>query len=94
MMHAMMHASWMMHASHQVHWRQLSRGAFATQGFCTSPWAQATQIDTWRAMSAKLDACGGHFGITPDSAGSSVYHNHVQDMPPFTFGCYGEHPRG
>ena len=36
-----------------------------------------------------LDACGGHFGITPDSAGTSVYHNHVQDGPPFTYGCYG-----
>ena len=36
-----------------------------------------------------LDACGGHFGVTPDSGGASVYHNHVQDKPPFFFGCYG-----
>jgi hypothetical protein len=25
-----------------------------------------------------LDACGGHFGVTPDSSGASVYHHHVQ----------------
>ena len=37
----------------------------------------------------QLDACGGHFGVTPDSNDVSVYHNHVQDHPPFTFGCYG-----
>jgi len=36
-----------------------------------------------------LDACGGHFGATPDSRGEVVYHNHVSDLPPFTFGCYG-----
>ena len=36
-----------------------------------------------------LDACGGHFGVTPDSNGANVYHNHVQDKPPFFFGCYG-----
>lgn len=36
-----------------------------------------------------LDACGGHFGVTPDSAGEIVYHYHVQEFPPFTFGCYG-----
>lgn len=36
-----------------------------------------------------LDACGGHFGRTPDSPQEEVYHYHVQDGPPFTFGCYG-----
>jgi hypothetical protein len=36
-----------------------------------------------------LDACGGHFGPTPDSGDEWIYHNHVQDGPPFTFGCYG-----
>jgi len=36
-----------------------------------------------------LDACGAHFGITPDSDGASVYHHHVQENPPFTYGCYG-----
>jgi len=36
-----------------------------------------------------LDACGGHFGVTPDSNGEVVYHYHIQTSPPFTFGCYG-----
>jgi len=36
-----------------------------------------------------LDACGGHFGFTPDSPSTQVYHHHVQDRAPFTFGCYG-----
>ena len=36
-----------------------------------------------------LDACGGHFGVTPDSGGQIVYHYHVQANPPFTVGCYG-----
>eukprot|EP00931_Biecheleriopsis_adriatica_P066129 TRINITY_DN40535_c0_g1_i1.p1 TRINITY_DN40535_c0_g1~~TRINITY_DN40535_c0_g1_i1.p1 ORF type:complete len:386 (-),score=58.11 TRINITY_DN40535_c0_g1_i1:38-1195(-) len=47
----------------------------------------------WEDFSAselpKLDACGGHFGITPDSNGVRLYHYHVQDNPPFTIGCYG-----
>ena len=47
----------------------------------------------WEDFSAgqrpTLDACGGHFGVTPDSSGQSLYHNHVQRNPPFTFGCYG-----
>ena len=37
----------------------------------------------------KLDACGAHFGVTPDSNATTVYHYHVQDGAPFTFGCYG-----
>jgi len=41
-----------------------------------------------------LDACGGHFGFTPDSPNHSVYHYHVQDKPPFTFGCYGPNTDG
>jgi len=36
-----------------------------------------------------LDACGAHFGVTPDSNGAIVYHHHTSDTPPFTFGCYG-----
>mmetsp|Transcript_44489 Transcript_44489/g.100534 ORF Transcript_44489/g.100534 Transcript_44489/m.100534 type:complete len:387 (-) Transcript_44489:105-1265(-) len=36
-----------------------------------------------------LDACGGHFGVTPDSGSAVVYHYHVQDNPPFTLGCFG-----
>ena len=36
-----------------------------------------------------LDACGGQFGVTPDSKGEVIYHYHVQSKPPFTFGCYG-----
>ncbi|CAJ1375607.1 unnamed protein product [Effrenium voratum] len=35
-----------------------------------------------------LDACGAHFGPTPESS-SNVYHYHVQDQAPFTVGCYG-----
>lgn len=42
----------------------------------------------------QLDVCGGHFGITPDSNGQVVYHNHVQDKPPFTYGCYGPNAQG
>jgi len=41
-----------------------------------------------------LDACGGHFGVTPDSNGESVYHYHVQFNAPFTFGCYGPNEDG
>ena len=36
-----------------------------------------------------LDACGGQFGVTPDSGGVEVYHYHVQAKMPFTFGCFG-----
>jgi hypothetical protein len=41
-----------------------------------------------------LDACGGSWGVTPDSSGEIVYHYHVQDKPPFTFGCYGPNADG
>ena len=37
----------------------------------------------------KLDACGGHFGFTPESPDTQVYHYHVQSNPPFTIGCFG-----
>jgi hypothetical protein len=37
----------------------------------------------------KLDACGGHFGVTPESDGKKVYHYHVQEKAPFTIGCFG-----
>jgi hypothetical protein len=36
-----------------------------------------------------LDACGAHFGATPDSGGATVYHYHVQDKAPFSVGCLG-----
>jgi len=36
-----------------------------------------------------LDACNGHFGVTPDSDGEVVYHYHTSGLPPFTLGCYG-----
>lgn len=36
-----------------------------------------------------LDACGGHFGVTPDSGGSVVYHYHVAFEPPFLASCFG-----
>ena len=36
-----------------------------------------------------FDACGGHFGPTPESPSTNTYHYHVQDLPPFTMGCYG-----
>ena len=36
----------------------------------------------------ELDYCGGHFGPVPDGSGTK-YHNHIQIVPPFTFGCYG-----
>jgi len=36
-----------------------------------------------------LDACGGHFGPTPDSPSTSVYHYHAQDRAPWTVGCLG-----
>jgi hypothetical protein len=36
-----------------------------------------------------LDACGAHFGVTPDSGSATVYHHHVQDKPPFAVGCHG-----
>jgi hypothetical protein len=42
----------------------------------------------------QLDACGAHFGATPDSNGESVYHHHVQDSPPFTIGCFGPNDDG
>jgi hypothetical protein len=36
-----------------------------------------------------LDACGAHFGVTPDSNAATVYHHHVQDKAPFSVGCHG-----
>ncbi|KAL1496555.1 hypothetical protein AB1Y20_014161 [Prymnesium parvum] len=41
-----------------------------------------------------LDACGAHFGVTPDSNGEVVYHYHTQDLSPFTIGCYGPSSTG
>ena len=36
-----------------------------------------------------LDACGAHFGYTPESPSTSVYHYHIQRDAPFTIGCHG-----
>ena len=36
-----------------------------------------------------LDACNAHWGYTPDSPSTLVYHHHVTDAPPFAVGCYG-----
>lgn len=36
-----------------------------------------------------LDACGGRFGVTPDSNGEEVYYYVLQDTAPFTVGCFG-----
>jgi hypothetical protein len=41
-----------------------------------------------------LDACGGHFGRTPESPDADVYHYHVQDTAPFTVGCFGPNDDG
>ncbi|CAD7961873.1 unnamed protein product [Amoebophrya sp. A25] len=42
-----------------------------------------------RPTTPQVDACNGHFGVTPDSAGEIVYHYHVTDSAPFTIGCHG-----
>lgn len=36
-----------------------------------------------------LDACGGRFGITPDSNGQQVYYYSITSSAPFSVGCYG-----
>ena len=36
-----------------------------------------------------LDACGGRTGVTPDSNGQEVYYYVLQDVAPFTVGCFG-----
>jgi len=40
-----------------------------------------------------LDACGAHFGPTPESA-TAVYHYHVQEKAPFSVGCFGPDKNG
>ena len=45
-------------------------------------------------LPGNLDACGAHFGQTPDSNGALVYHHHVQHQPPFTIGCFGPSSSG
>lgn len=47
------------------------------------------KYEATNTLPADLDACNGHFGYTPDSPTTSVYHHHVTDTPPFSFGCYG-----
>ena len=61
--------------------------------------ASATPIyGKWEDQGARrlpsLDACNAHFGVTPDSNGAIVYHHHVNDLPPFTIGCYGPAAQG
>ncbi len=41
-----------------------------------------------------LDACGAHFGVTPESPAAAVYHHHVQERAPFTVGCFGPNAEG
>ena len=41
-----------------------------------------------------MDACGGHWGYTPDSPDTMVYHYHVQSAAPFTIGCFGPNTDG
>ena len=41
------------------------------------------------ALPTDLDACGGRTGVTPDSNGEEVYYYMVQDVAPFTVGCFG-----
>ncbi|CAB9518285.1 expressed unknown protein [Seminavis robusta] len=36
-----------------------------------------------------LDACGGRFGVTPDSNGQVVYYYSITSAAPFSVGCYG-----
>jgi hypothetical protein len=49
---------------------------------------------TANAVLPLLDACGGHYGRTPDSPSVDIYHYHVQDTAPFTVGCYGPNDDG
>lgn len=46
------------------------------------------------SMLPYLDACGGHFGPTPESPDERVYHYHVQDKAPYTIGCHGPAANG
>ncbi|KAL3932273.1 MAG: hypothetical protein SGBAC_010927 [Bacillariaceae sp.] len=41
------------------------------------------------ALPTDLDACGGRFGVTPDSDGATVYYYPIKAYAPFTLGCYG-----
>ena len=41
-----------------------------------------------------LDACGAHYGFTPESPDTEIYHHHVQANPPFTYGCFGPNDDG
>lgn len=47
--------------------------------------------DTDEQVLPLLDACGGHWGPTPDSD-EDTYHYHVQTAAPFTIGCFGPNP--
>ena len=69
------------------HSTQVGKGDDAAQTPLYGKWEDASS----RVLPA-LDTCGAHFGVTPDSNGQSIYHHHVSDLPPFTFGCYGPAP--
>jgi hypothetical protein len=52
------------------------------------------KYEATQALPTDLDACNGHFGLTPDSPTTSVYHHHVTDRQPFAVGCYGPSAAG
>lgn len=52
------------------------------------------KYESTNTLPTDLDACSGHFGTTPDSPTTAIYHHHVQDKPPFAVGCYGPNANG
>jgi len=66
------------------HSTQVARGTNAALTPIYGKWE-----DRDRRRLPVLDACGAHFGVTPDSRGALVYHHHVSGLAPFTVGCYG-----
>jgi hypothetical protein len=93
------------HASYHFHERfsclYKEEGGHSTQvgeivcdrGDACPPPSQRLLYGRWEDFENKvlpvLDACGGEFGVTPDSGGEVVYHYHVQLDPPFAVGCIG-----
>ena len=58
----------------------------------TGKWEEITESGEY--VLPALDACGAHFGATPDSPSTPIYHYHMQDFPPFVVGCYGPSATG
>ncbi len=52
------------------------------------------KYEATQASPSDLDACNGHFGYTPESPSTNVYHHHVTDKTPFAVGCYGPSATG